>query len=112
MNFITKASGSDIFLRMLFEAVDNMLWKQFDLRVSFKGRKILRELGGGHEAREFKVEVLEKKEIEYLSPREIQDEKYQKKLDFDHQKRLKGGKKNSENWARKRRMKEYLESKK
>ena len=102
MNF--KSSSSDnVFIRMLFRHIDSIFWQNFELRVSFKGRRMA--VGIGNEARDFVVELVERKEIEYLSPREEKEIEWQQKKDHDHINRMRGAKKNSENWARKRRMK-------
>ena len=97
MNFATEKLDS-IFLRMIFGFIKSMRWQAFDLRVRFKGRVIDKELGGGFEARDFKVNLNNQEDLAYVSPREEKDANYKTKLDRDHQNRLKGGEKNRRNW--------------
>lgn len=112
MNFATDKLDS-IFLRMIFGFIKTMKWQAFDLRVRFKGRVIDKELGGGFEARDFKVNLNKQEDLNYISPREQKELNYKTKLDRDHQNRMRGGEKNSRNWEIKRRQKQReLEAKK
>lgn len=92
-----------MFIRMLFKHIDSIFWQDFELKVTFKGRKM--PIGAGNEARDFAVSLVEKKEVNYLSPREEKQIQWEKKLQNEQINRMRGAQKNSENWARKRRMK-------
>lgn len=101
MNLKTEKLDN-VFLGMIFGFIKKMSWQSFDLRVRFKGRVIDREKGGGFEAREFKVSILDQNDIEYISPREQAEIDYGKKLDMQHKNRLRGGEKTSRYWKLKR----------
>lgn len=103
MNFTSK-KVDNLFLKMIFRYIDNALWNKFELKVSFNGREISPEIGGGIEARDFKVELVEKGSIPYLSPRDKMLKRFDRNDERTNENRSKGGLKSSRVREAKRRL--------
>ena len=103
MNF-TSNRIDDVFLKMLFRFIDNPTWNQFSLQVDFVGREISREIGGGIEARNFTVNLVEKKEVDHLSPRDKMFKKFESNDKISNSARSKGGLKSARMREAKRRL--------
>lgn len=107
MNFTTK-NFDDIFMKAIFNGIRDAIWNNFAVVVSFKGRTIEREVGGGIDVRDFKVEVIEQEDIEYVSPRDKMIQRHLKNEAMEAESRKKGSRRSGEilkrKWAMKRRL--------